>query len=181
MFRILVRLITNNRSKSPARRPMRPAERPRPKPTVQPEGHTVRPAPQTSHFKSSGRTLKGKCYVIDGDTIVISGTHIRLAGIDAPELHHPWGNKAKWAMVNLCKGQVIRAELEEDPSYDRNVATCYLPDGRDLSAELVKQGLALDWPRFSQGKYADLEEKGVRKRLWRAAAKQAGRLPAHEM
>src|SRR5262245_35629980 len=29
--------------------------------------------------------IVGKAWVIDGDTVVISGTHIRLEGIDAPE------------------------------------------------------------------------------------------------
>jgi len=31
--------------------------------------------------------ILGKAWVIDGDTVVISGTHIRLEGIDAPETH----------------------------------------------------------------------------------------------
>lgn len=35
--------------------------------------------------------LRGRAWVIDGDTIDISGTRIRLAGIDAPELDHPFG------------------------------------------------------------------------------------------
>src|SRR5260370_34848501 len=34
-------------------------------------------------------TIVGKAWVIDGDTINISGTHIRLEGIDAPELDQP--------------------------------------------------------------------------------------------
>lgn len=43
--------------------------------------------------------LKGQCWVIDGDTIVINNTHIRLAGIDAPELDHPWGSvrSGRWS------------------------------------------------------------------------------------
>jgi hypothetical protein len=36
--------------------------------------------------------LIGKAYVIDGDTISISGNHIRLKGIDAPELTQSCGN-----------------------------------------------------------------------------------------
>lgn len=119
-------------------------------------------------------TVTGHCYVIDGDTIRIGNVNIRLAGIDAPELNHPWGQKAKWELVALCKGHKIRAELEPEKSYDRVVATCYLPDGRDLSAEMVKCGLALDWPKFSQGKYAGLEPEGARKKHWKAAAKQRG-------
>ena len=72
------------------------------------------------------------------------GKKMRLAGIDAPELEHPWGKKAKWELVQLCKGQIITAEIAVDISYDRLVATCYLPDSRDLSAETVRRGLALD-------------------------------------
>lgn len=121
-------------------------------------------------------TLTGKCYVVDGDTIRIGKVVLRLAGIDAPELDHPWGQKAKWALVQLCRGQEIRAELEPDISYDRVVATCYLPDGRDLSAEMVKLGLALDWPKFSGGKYAHLEPDGARKKHWKAAARQRGHM-----
>jgi micrococcal nuclease len=116
--------------------------------------------------------------VIDGDTIDISGTRIRLAGIDAPEMDHPYGKSAKWALVNLCKGQDIRAVFDGDLSHDRTVATCYLPDGRDLSAEMVKAGLAIDWPKFSRGKYSGLELPGIRRKLWRCDARQKGRMPA---
>ena len=101
----------------------------------------------------SGETIVGSAYVIDGDSIVIRKTQIRLFGIDAPELDHPFGQKAKWAMVNLCKGQKIRAEVTDRDTHGRTVAKCYLDDGRDLSAELVKLGLAIDWPKYSNGKY----------------------------
>lgn len=110
--------------------------------------------------------------MIDGDTIVIRGRKIRIGGIDAPELDHPWGKKSKFALIRMCKGQVIRAEISEEMSYDRVVAKCYLPDGTDVAAELVKMGLALDWARFSGGAYRHLEPAGVRKKLWRAAVKQ---------
>ncbi|MGI1663412.1 thermonuclease family protein [Palleronia sp. KMU-117] len=125
--------------------------------------------------------LKGKCYVVDGDTITISGTMIRIAGIDAPELDHPWGKKAKSAMIELCKGRVVTAVIQPGLSYDRTVAKCYLEDGTDLAAEMVRQGLALDWPKYSGGAYRHLEPEGIRKKHWRAAAKQQGRLPASEV
>lgn len=109
--------------------------------------------------------LEGKYHVIDGDTIVIKRTKIRLAGVDAPELDKPWGQKSKWAMVQIVKGQVVTAKLNGERSHDRLVATCYLPDGRDIGAELIGQGLALDWSKFSGGKYKHLEPKGVRRKL----------------
>nr|WP_255613558.1 thermonuclease family protein [Pseudogemmobacter faecipullorum] len=120
--------------------------------------------------------ISGKCYVIDGDTIQIKETRFRLAGIDAPELEHPWGNQAKFALMRLCKGQVVTAEISPEMSYDRLVATCYLPDGRDLSAEMVRSGHALDWPKFSGGRYAALEPPDARKKHWKAAARQKGQM-----
>jgi micrococcal nuclease len=123
------------------------------------------------------KIMRGTCFVVDGDTIIIDRCNIRLAGIDAPELDHPWGNKAKWALYQLCKGQVVTAEVTGDLSYDRLVAICRLPDGRDLSAEMVKMGLALDWRKHSGGQYRSLEPDGVRKKLWRADARQKGRFP----
>lgn len=125
-------------------------------------------------------TLEGSAYVIDGDTIVIRKTQIRLFGIDAPELNHPYGNKAKWALVSLCKGQTVMANIIQKDNHDRTVAQCYLPDGRDLSAEMVKLGLAIDWQKFSGGKYRHLELPDIRKKLWLADARQKGRMSVWE-
>lgn len=134
----------------------------------------------TSHPVKTPLVLEGPAYVTDGDTITIQKTQIRLYGIDAPELGHPFGKKAKWAMARLCKGQTVRAEITAEDDYGRTVAKCFLPDGRDLSAELVAEGLALDWPKFSNGKYSHLETTGVRKKLWLADARQKGRMHVWE-
>tara|TARA_R110000868_G_scaffold198474_4_gene444889 strand:- start:31438 stop:31971 length:534 start_codon:yes stop_codon:yes gene_type:complete len=172
MLRLLRRLFTNPRNSDP-RKQGREFD-----PSVTPQIPPRRP--WTEQHTPSGipgsEVLKGKCYVIDGDTIVIGKTHIRLAGIDAPELNHPWGKKAKFAMVTLCRGQVITANVQEGLSYDRVVARCTLADGTDLAAALVEQGLALDWAKFSGGAYRHLEPEGVRKKLWRVAAKHQGRM-----
>ena len=132
--------------------------------------HAARRPPSQSPSPSSkrvvaGRKFRGRVHVIDGDTIVIGKTKIRLWGIDAPELDEPWGQKSKWAMVRLCKGEVVTAICTGDTSYDRYVAKCYLNDGRDLSAELVREGLALDWPMFSGGAYRSLETTALRRKL----------------
>ena len=121
---------------------------------------------------------QGRCWVIDGDTIDIEGTRIRLAGIDAPELEDPYGKQARSALIRLCHGAEMRAVAEGEQTHVRLVATCYLPDGRDLSAEMVKAGLAIDWPKFSSGKYRLLEPESIRKKLWRCDARQKGRAPS---
>lgn len=128
-------------------------------------------------ISTPGASLSGKCWVVDGDTIDIGGSRIRLAGIDAPEMEHPYGKAAKSALIRLCQGQTIRAEFHGSDHFDRNMATCFLSDGRDLSAEMVKLGLAIDWPKYSGGKYRVLEPEGVRRKLWRCDARQKGRMP----
>ncbi|MCV2869268.1 thermonuclease family protein [Defluviimonas sp. WL0002] len=142
---------------------------------------------QTSRFDPSSarhlleeRILTGAAYVVDGDTIRIQKTQVRLFGVDAPELDHPYGVRAKRALQRLCKGHVIRAEVTDLDSYGRTLAHCYLPDGRDLSAEMVKLGLAIDWPKFSGGKYGSLEVPEVRKKLFLADARQKGRMHVWE-
>jgi micrococcal nuclease len=134
----------------------------------------------TAHSVKLPVVLEGPAYVIDGDTITIQKTQVRLWGIDAPELNHPYGKNAKWALMRLCKGHTLRAELTDEDAYGRTVAKCFLPDGRDLSEELVKQGLAIDWPKFSGGKYSHLEVAGIRKKLWLADARQRGRMDIWE-
>ena len=173
LFRILLRATTAAGSPPQRPAPMGAPERPMPREMRFPVRPDEPPSPRP--------VISGYCRVIDGDTIVIDGRHIRIAGIDAPELDHPWGQKSKWAMVALCKGQRITARLKPEWSYDRLVAECFLPDGRDLAAELVKQGLALDWPKFSGGKYRPLETPDARRKLWRASVRQSGVMwPADE-
>ena len=156
---------------------------PQSKPQARATRHTPRPryAPPSKNKKAPvetcANTLSGKCWVVDGDTIQIGNYAIRIFGIDAPEMDHPYGRKAKSAMIALTKGHVIRAEFCKDQSYNREVARCYLPDGRDLSEELVRLGLAIDWPKYSNGCYAQFETPDARKKLWRAAARQRGMFP----
>lgn len=124
-------------------------------------------ARKTLRFASGCSVIMGACYVVDGDTIKIKQQRIRLMGIDAPEMDQPYGEKAKWAMHGLTKGQIVSVHIVGEDIHGRSVGICYLQDGRDLAAELVRMGLALDWPYFSKGKYAHLEPEGIRKILWR--------------
>ena len=45
---------------------------------------------------------------------------------------------------------------------------------------MVKQGLALEWAKFSGGCYRHLETSDARKRLWLADARQKGRMDVWE-
>ncbi|MGR3366789.1 MAG: thermonuclease family protein [Sagittula sp.] len=160
----------------------------RPVSPVRPTVSTPRPAPPRAETPAVAecdpepvrRVLKGKAWVVDGDTIDLAGVRLRLFGIDAPEMDHPYGIRAKRAMMALCKGQIVSASIVDEDAHGRTVAKCVLPDGRDLSAELVKKGLALDWPKFSGGCYAALETPDARRKLWLAAARQKGQMHVWE-
>lgn len=120
--------------------------------------------------------LSGRPYIVDGDTITIKNVQIRLFGVDAPEMNHPYGQKAKWGLFRMCKGHTVTAEVLQIDVHGRTVARCTLDDGRDLSKEMVLAGLALDWPKYSGGIYRAFETQDARKKLWLADALQKGRM-----
>lgn len=71
---------------------------------------------------SKGTVLTGKAFVVDGDTLTIQNTQVRLFGVDAPELDHPYGKNAKGALISLCKGHDVRAEIIAQDTHGRTVA-----------------------------------------------------------
>ena len=148
----------------------------RPKQQTIPSAEIVPFDASSARKPSDDQSISGRARIIDGDTLVIAKTQLRLFGVDAPEIDHPYGQKAKWALVALCKGQTVHARIRDIDDYGRTVALCTLEDGRDLSAEMVKQGLAIDWPKFSGGKYGNLELPDARKKLWLADARQKGHM-----
>ena len=78
------------------------------------------------------------------------------------------------------QSETIRAEITALDDHGRTVAKCSFRDGRDLSAEMVKLGMAIDWPKFSGGKYRALETPDARQKLWLADARQKGRMHVWE-
>ena len=99
-------------------------------------------------------------HVRDGDTIEVEGLAVRLQGLHAPELGEPLGKESKAAMVGLALGKDTRCELTGEVNGDRVIGVCYVAR-KDLAAELVKLGLGRDCPRYSGGRYAELEQPGA--------------------
>jgi endonuclease YncB( thermonuclease family) len=129
------------------------------------------------HFASgSTQMLEGPVRVIDGDTIVVAGVHVRLNGVDAEEVAHPGypvadphGEAARAVMKEIVGvGSPVRCKLNGDRSYDRLVGVCFNALGQDVGAEIIKQGAALDCAHYSAGRYKDLEPPGARGRLKQA-------------
>jgi micrococcal nuclease len=89
--------------------------------------------------------------VVDGDTVILAnGQRVRLLGIDAPDLErngqsaHFLAYKAKRVLTDLAKGKQVRLEYDQlrYDRYGRILAFLFLPNGTNLSRELVRQGLA---------------------------------------
>lgn len=120
--------------------------------------------------------VAGRASVIDGDTLEIHGQRIRLMGIDAPESNQlcrdedasPYrcGATAANALHDFIAGRPVECVEVDRDRYGRGVAVCTV-GGIDLSDWMVRNGLALDWPRYSKGGYAEAQgdaqrmERGV--------------------
>ncbi len=94
--------------------------------------------------------------VIDGDTLYVGSTKIRLEGIAAPELDEPLGPEARDFLTAVALGRTAKCELTGDLSFDRQVAVCRI-DARDLGKLIVEAGFARDCPHFSGGRYEAFE------------------------
>lgn len=107
--------------------------------------------------------VAGPAQVVDGDTLTIGRTAIRLAGLDAEELSEPNGPRAAALLAQLTAGRIVSCH-PLGTSYHRLVADCFV-EGRDLAAAMVAAGAALDCAHYSNGKYRALEPAGIRGKL----------------
>ena len=127
----------------------------------------------TGYRVLAGEAITGQARIIDGDTIEIHEQRIRFAGIDTPERGQqctrdgkPWlcGKEAAFALADLIDGKPVRCDPTGGDRYGRIVAVCFLGE-IELNRWLVEQGWALDYKRYSKGRYSDAQ----------AVAKEAGR------
>jgi len=95
--------------------------------------------------------------ILDGDTLAAGGQSVRLWGIDAPEIQTGAGKQAAKHMRQLVHGAELTCRIKDVDHYDRIVAQCFDPQGRDLACLMVESGKAQDWPRFSGGYYRECE------------------------
>jgi len=111
--------------------------------------------------------------VYDGDTIeVMAGgprsLRIRLHAIDSPEKGQPFSNVARQRTRELAEGQRVRIEVRDRDQYDRLVARVYVDDN-DLSEQLLREGLAWHYTRYSSEialGNAQREARRARRGLW---------------
>ena len=112
--------------------------------------------------------------VSDGDTIEVMragrAVRVRLQGVDSPESHQAYGTRAKQFTSDLVFGKTVAVQVHGTDQYGRILGEVILPDGRSLNRELVRNGYAWWYRRYSDDPVLRrLEEEARRERrgLWR--------------
>jgi endonuclease YncB( thermonuclease family) len=120
--------------------------------------------------------IVGRAWVVDGDTIHVGGSSIRLEDIDAPERDQScvdpagkaWlcGLAATRQLRERIRGQSLTCAPRAHDRYGRVIASCTLPDGSDLNAWLVRQGWALASGFTRAYASEEAEAKAERRGIW---------------
>ena len=123
-------------------------------------------APTILNSEIGIQTITGRASVIDGDTIEIHDTRIRLFGIDAPKSDQSCtargktsrcGQQAELALSEKISNQVVECQPKDRDRYGRIVAICEV-GGEDVNAWMVAQGWALAY-RYYSTDYVNQEER----------------------
>ena len=94
----------------------------------------------------------------------------RIYAIDAPEKHQAFGTRSKEYLSDLIFGKTVHVIIQKkSDAYKRPVVWVYTLDGKDVSSEMLKAGMAWHYSQFdSTEKYIKEQEKArsQKKGLW---------------
>lgn len=118
-----------------------------------------------SAFAKSYAAIVGPLTVVDGETLEIHNQRIKLWGVDAPDINqtchdgqgtaYNCGKEAASALSRwLSKLQPIQCEPRGNDNAGNVIAICYTSTGDDIAGWMVRNGYAIDWPKYSNGFYA---------------------------
>ncbi len=124
--------------------------------------------------------ISGRAVAVDGDTLEFGGMRVRLEGIDAPEMGQTCGRRwvgtwncgraAQRALDEIVQGRRIECERRGRDKYGRELGICFV-DGRDINAELVRQGMAWAFVKYSQSYVgAETEARKAGAGVWQGNA-----------
>ncbi|MCC8145480.1 MAG: thermonuclease family protein [Bacteroidales bacterium] len=114
--------------------------------------------------------------ISDGDTFTgLTQDNIeirfRIYAIDAPEKKQAFGEKSKQYLSNLIYNKRVGIVVQKkNDGYGRPVVWVYTPDGKDVSAEMLKEGMAWHFKKYDKSEeYAALESSARIKQvgLWK--------------
>lgn len=119
--------------------------------------------------------------VIDGDSLEMGDTRIRLEGIDAPEYYqdcrysnlkkYPCGLEAKAHLQSLVDMGKVRCIEKDVDRYGRKLCSCYVTnkinETTHINEEMVRSGWAVVYKnKFSDYTAAEEEAKREKRGIW---------------
>ncbi len=149
--------------------------------------------PATMHGKQW--RLEAVTRVVDGDTLQLQGgDKVRIVGVNAPETakfgkpDDPLGRESMDHLRSLLKGHAVvhfRRDRGKKDHYGRLLMHPFLPDGRNVTAELLSRGLGFhvvippnDW---QAGCYHEAERLAIEKDLGVWGLRQYQPVPATDL
>jgi endonuclease YncB( thermonuclease family) len=132
------------------------------------------------HDAAIGRDpISGVPLIVDGDTVWIGATKIRLEGIDAPESDQmclnptgkAWncGIASRDELAKRTSGKVWSCQATGTDRYGRTLARCEV-GGEDIQRWMVRNGWALSFVRYSRAYDADeADATSAKAGLWAGA------------
>jgi endonuclease YncB( thermonuclease family) len=129
--------------------------------------------------KARSEELVGVPRIVDGDTVVINGTKIRLQGIDAPETEQfclddkshvaTCGKGVRDRLIEKSAGRAWTCRVSGRDRFSRSLANCYVGD-EDIQRWMVRSGFALAYRQYSHDYDADEDvAREARAGLWSGA------------
>jgi endonuclease YncB( thermonuclease family) len=140
--------------------------------------------PTSSPPRQTADIVTGRARVVDGDSLEIGRTRIRLFGIDAPEGRqdcrdaqdktYRCGTAARRELASLIGSRDVSC-TPVGQSHDRRVAVCKV-EGRDLSESMIRKGFAVELRQHSKGRYAaaEREAREAKRGLWAGSFERPG-------
>lgn len=121
--------------------------------------------------RPKGRLVEGDVQVIDGDSLRLEATPIRLKGLDAPELAqicmrggrpYACGRTARDALQELVVSGPVTCRVTGRDRYQRSLARCQV-GGSDIGARLVSTGIAVAYGEYER---EEAQARGRALGLW---------------
>jgi endonuclease YncB( thermonuclease family) len=118
--------------------------------------------------------LTGKVVsVTDGDTVrVLDAANVqhkvRLNGIDAPERGQPFGTVARDRLAALVMGKAVKVHDDGRDKWGRTLGRIEI-EGRDVNKQMVVDGLAWHYVRYSKDTRlaaAERDARAAKRGLW---------------
>ena len=117
-------------------------------------------------------TITGIARVVDGDSLVINQTRLRLHGVDAPESNQqcfrdsktwPCGKEAASTLAAIVQDTQLNCGVLDRDRYKRLIVRCFV-DEIDLGERLVRLGLATAYTQYSED-YVQVEAFARKRRV----------------